>query len=143
MGISFNRPKQIDLPDFNAKLIEPSAGLTTDFITRLNEFPKKQDGNPDSRYFIVLRMLLCLYDAEGHAFLAQYINSLNGESAEAWPITVLEGDTPRQVLDALDNSYLQKLCDAFVDSVTTGQFEEINEQIRLHIWPNREDQEKN
>ena len=103
MGISFNRPKQIDLPDFNAKLIEPSAGLTTDFITRLNEFPKKQDGNPDSRYFIVLRMLLCLYDAEGHAFLAQYVNSLNGESAEAWPITVLEGDTPRQVLDALDN----------------------------------------
>jgi hypothetical protein len=58
-------------------------------------------------------------------------------------VTVLENDTPRQVLDALDNSYLQKLCDAFVDSVTTSQFEEINEQIRLHIWPNREEQEKN
>ena len=78
-------------------------------------------------------MLICLFD-DGKPFLPKLINDLNQTDASAWPITVLESDSIRQVIDALEASYLARVVDYFIDAISVGQMEEINTLLREKVW---------
>ena len=119
-----------------AELVEPSAGLATAFITRLDELPKDKEGNTIGSNFAAMRILICLYE-DGMPFLPQLINHLHETDPAMWPISVTAGDTVRHTLDAIDVSYTSRIVDYFLDTITVTQLEEMNTQIRDYIWAER------
>lgn len=130
--------KRVSLPESStAELVEPSAGTATAFISKLQEFPKIEEDRIEAKYFSGLRALICLYD-NGKPFLPQLVNMLHEQTPDQWQFTVIEGESIRQTLEALDASYLQKLIDYFLDTVTASQLEEINTLIRTQVWPDRD-----
>lgn len=120
-------------------LLEPSAGLATTFVQKLNEFPKLEgdDDKIDARYFSGFRTLICL-EEDGRPFLPQLINHLNETSPDHWPITVLTTDPLRAVIDALDVSYLIRVIDYYLDALPVSTFEEFNHIIRTELWKDKE-----
>lgn len=116
-----------------SELVEPSTGVATAFIQKLREFPGATEDSVTPHYFSGLRVLICLYD-DGKPFLPQLINHLNQTDAVAWPSTVLETDSIRQVLDAMEPSYLARVVDHFLDAISVGQMEEINTLLRDKVW---------
>lgn len=130
--------KRVSLPESStAELVEPSAGAATAFISKLQEFPKVEEDRIEAKYFSGLRALICLYD-DGKPFLPQLVNMLHEQTPDQWQFTVVEGESIRQTLEALDASYLQKLIDYFLDTITASQLEEINTLIRTQVWPDRD-----
>jgi hypothetical protein len=130
--------KRVSLPESStAELVEPSAGTATAFISKLGEFPKVEEDRIEAKYFSGLRALICLYD-NGKPFLPQLVNHLHESSPAEWQYTVVDTDSPRQILEALDVSFLQKLVDYFLDTITATQLEEINTLIRTQVWPDKE-----
>lgn len=130
--------KRVSLPESStAELVEPSAGTATAFISKLQEFPKVEEDRIEAKYFSGLRALICLYDG-GKPFLPQLVNMLHEQTPDQWQFTVIEGESIRQTLEALDASYLQKLIDYFLDTITASQLEEINTLIRTQVWPDRD-----
>lgn len=130
--------KRVSLPESStAELVEPSAGTATAFISKLQEFPKIEEDRIEAKYFSGLRALICLYD-DGKPFLPQLVNMLHEQTPDQWQFTVVEGESIRQTLEALDASYLQKLIDYFLDTITASQLEEINTLIRTQVWPDRD-----
>lgn len=130
--------KRVSLPESStAELVEPSAGTATAFISKLQEFPKVEEDRIEAKYFSGLRALICLYD-DGKPFLPQLVNMLHEQTPYQWQFTVVEGESIRQTLEALDASYLQKLIDYFLDTITASQLEEINTLIRTQVWPDRD-----
>lgn len=130
--------KRVSLPESStAELVEPSAGTATAFISKLQEFPKTEEDRIEAKYFSGLRALICLYD-DGKPFLPQLVNMLHEQTPDQWQFTVVEGESIRQTLEALDASYLQKLIDYFLDTITASQLEEINTLIRTQVWPDRD-----
>lgn len=130
--------KRVSLPESStAELVEPSAGTATAFISKLQEFPKVEEDRIEAKYFSGLRALICLYD-DGKPFLPQLVNMLHEQTPDQWQFTVVEGESIRQTLEALDASYLQKLIDYFLDTITASQLEEINTLIRTQVWPDRD-----
>lgn len=123
-----------------AELVEPSAGTASAFILKFQEFPKKDDGNPHGHQFVALRALICLHD-NGKPFLQQLVNSLHEQNPSAWPVTVLETESIRCTLDALDTEYLVRLIDYFIDNITASQLEQINDLIRDEVWPDKVDKD--
>jgi hypothetical protein len=133
---------RVALPESStAELVEPSAGTATAFITALQNFPKDNEDRIEAKYFAGLRALICLYDNKA-PFLPQLINSLNDGNAEQWPVRVLENESVRQTLEALDQPYLARVIDYFLDTITATQLSEITSLIRTQVWPDK-DQEKN
>lgn len=130
--------KRVSLPESStAELVEPSAGTATAFIAKLNEFPKIDEDRIEAKYFAGLRALICLYD-NGKPFLPQLVNTLHEQSPDQWGNKVLEDESVRQTLDALEASYLQRVIDYFLDNITAGQLEEITSLIRTQVWPDRD-----
>jgi hypothetical protein len=117
----------------SSELVEPSTGTATAFIQKLREFPGATEDSVTPHYFSGLRVLICLFD-DGKPFLPKLINDLNQTDASAWPITVLESDSIRQVIDALEASYLARVVDYFIDAISVGQMEEINTLLREKVW---------
>ena len=117
----------------SSELVEPSTGVATAFIQKLREFPGATEDSVTPHYFSGLRVLICLFD-DGKPFLPQLVNHLNQTDEVAWPSTVLETDSVRQVLDALEPSYLARIVDHFLDTISVGQMEEINTLLRDKVW---------
>lgn len=80
---------------------------------------------------------MCLYD-DGRPFMGTFINDLHETNPELWNISVSEHDSPRQVLDAVDCSYLIRVLDAFLDVMTVTQMEDLNVLIREKVWIDRD-----
>lgn len=130
--------KRVFLPESStAELVEPSAGTATAFIAKLNEFPKIEEDRVEAKYFAGLRALICMYD-NGKPFLSQLVNVLHEQSPDQWGNKVLEDESVRQTLEALDAAYLQRLIDYFIDNISASQLEEINYMIRTQVWPDRD-----
>lgn len=130
--------KRVSLPESStAELVEPSAGTAATFISKLNQFSKSEDDRVEARYFVGLRALICLYD-NGKPFLPQLVNSLHEQSPDQWGNKVLEDESIRQTLEALEESYLQRIIDYFIDNITATQLEEINTLIRTQVWPDKD-----
>lgn len=120
----------------SSELVEPSTGAATAFIRKLQEFPKNEKGDTDAHYFSGLRVLICLHE-NGSSFLPQLINSLHDANPAVWELRVLEGESIRNTLDAVDAAYLARVVDYFLDNLPATQMEEVNTIIREVIWPER------
>ena len=117
----------------SSELVEPSTGAATAFIQKLREFPGATEDSVQPHYFSGLRVLICLFD-DGKPFLPKLINDLNQTDPNSWPVTVLESDSLRQILDAVEGSYLARIVDYFIDAISVGQMEEINTLLREKVW---------
>lgn len=117
----------------SSELVEPSTGAATAFLHKLREFPGATEDSVAPHYFSGLRVLICLFD-DGKPFLPKLINDLNQTDSNSWPITVLESDSLRQVLEAVEGSYLARIVDYFIDAISVGQMEEVNTLLREKVW---------
>ncbi len=148
MALMFAKPKTVPLPgcDYGC-LVEPTVGLISTFVSKLNEFPKIKDDQIDARYFAGLRALICLYsrNSQGNLvpFITELANSLNDSNSNEWVFRYSETDTTSQVLDAFDINDLMKLIDHFMDQVTLSQMDEINTLIKTKVWLDKVPDEKN
>lgn len=122
---------------------EPSAGLLSSFGTKVSEFPRLPgDGDRVSTVlFSGGRILSCLFEGDGEGpknlALASLINNLHAENPTEWPITVLETDSPRQILDALETNYFVRVVDWFIDQLPAGEFTNLLELVR-EVWPEQD-----
>lgn len=130
-------------PNETGYLLEPSAGLMSAFVDKLSAFPKidKEGEQVSIGHFTALRILICLHE-DGKAFLPNLINSLNEESPNEWPVTVMESDSIRQILEALEVSYLIRVVDHFMDKISSPEYRRLNHLIG-DVWPNIEAMTKN
>lgn len=135
--------KRVPLPgSTTAELVELSAGSAVAFMDKLNEFPKEPSNNPEvpdsvkGAYFAGLRALVHMCD-NGKPFLPQLINHLHEQNPDQWGVKVLEDESVSSTLDAVDQPYLARVIDYFMDNVASTQLEEINEIIRTEVWPDR------
>lgn len=122
---------------------EPSAGLLSSFGTKVSEFPRLPgDGDRVSTVlFSGGRILSCLFEGDGEGpktlALASLVNNLHDENPAEWPITVLDIDSPRQILDALETSYFVRVVDWFIDQLPAGEFTALLELVR-EVWPEQD-----
>jgi hypothetical protein len=118
----------------SSEIVEPSMAVITAFYGCVKNLPKIDNDADKVSYphFNALRKLVCLYD-NGKPFLAQLVNSLNEGNAILWPVTVLETDSLRQVLEALDPAYLNRIIEHFMETVSFTQSEALLELVRS-VW---------
>lgn len=114
---------------------EPTGGIMSSFAAKLQEFPKLPGDNDriDSVLFSGARILVCLFEGKTLS-LAKFVNYLNAENPELWPVSVLESDRSRQILDALETPYFVRVVEWFVDQLPAGEFNELQDQVR-EVWP--------
>lgn len=126
----------------NTWIQEPSAGLLSSFSTKLSEFPRLP-GEGDRISTVLFtggRILCCLFDGEESPktlSLASIANDLHSRNPEEWPVKLLETDTARQVLDALDTTYFVRIIEWFIDQLPAGEFAGLQDAIR-EVWPELE-----
>lgn len=126
--------KRVPVPNSTtAELVEPSAGLASTFITKLQEFARSEDDKISAQYFSAFRILVCMHDG-GRPFFPQYVNSLHEANQDQWNLSVSETDSLRQVIDALDGAYCGRIVDNFLDVMNATQMEEWNTIIRTELW---------
>ena len=122
---------------------EPSAGLLSSFSTKLADFPRLpgDEDRVSTMLFLGGRVLCCLFegDESGPKSLAlpNFINNLHADNPEAWPVQVLQSDSPRQILDAIDTAYFVRIIDWFIDQVPAGEFNVLQDLVR-DVWPELE-----
>lgn len=138
----FKPLRRSQVPDSpGIELIEPSAGTATAFIVKMNEFPKEKgaDGKEQiiGRHYTGFRALICLHQ-NGKPYLTELVNELNKTTPAQWPLSVPEDSTTRQTIEFLDNAYLVRVVDFFIDSISLTQFESVNDIIRKEIWIDKE-----
>ena len=124
-------------------LLEPSAGVMSSFIAKLSKFPKvdEQEDRISTTHFSGFRVLICLHE-DGKSFLTNLVNYLNEQNPEQWSLTVLETDSIRQVLDALEPEYIARIVDYFLDTVPSTEFRKLNQMVN-RVWPDIEEMTKN
>ena len=122
---------------------EPNAGLMSAFVSKLTDFPRLPgDGDRiDTVLFSGARILLCLFENQ-RIYLASLVNYLNSQDATLWPITVLETDSARQVLDALETPYFARVVEWFTEQLPAGEFSSLNKSVRT-VWPELDDKSGN
>lgn len=118
----------------SSEIVEPSMAVITAFYNAVKNLPKIDDDAEKVSYlhFNALRTLICLYD-NGKPFIGQLVNSLNEANAAIWPVSVLESDSIRQILDALEPAYLNKLIEHFMETVSFQQSEILLSLLR-EVW---------
>lgn len=118
----------------SSEIVEPSMAVITAFYNAVKNLPKIDDDAEKVSYlhFNALRTLICLYD-NGKPFIGQLVNSLHEADAATWPVSVLEADSIRQILDALEPSYLNKVIEHFMETVSFQQSETLLSLLR-EVW---------
>jgi hypothetical protein len=130
-------------PNETSYLLEPSAGVMSSFINRMSNFPRT-DGSDNlisGTHFSGFRLLICLHE-DGKSFFTNLINHLNEEDPTQWPLRVLESDSARQVLDALEPEYIARVVDYFLDRTPSTEFQRLNLLV-ANVWPKTEEPAKN
>ena len=130
-------------PNETSYLLEPSAGVMASFINRMSNFPRVE-GTEDrisTSHFSGFRVLICLHE-DGKSFFTNLVNHLNEEDPIQWPLRVIESDSTRQVLDALESEYIVRVVDYFMDKTPATEFQRLNLLV-ANVWPKTEEPAKN
>jgi hypothetical protein len=118
----------------SSEIVEPSMAIITAFYSAVKSLPKIDNEVDKVSYlhFNALRQLICLFD-NGKPFLGQLVNSLHDQNAEVWSVTVLETDSIRQILDALEPAYLNRVIEHYMETVSFQQSEVLLNLLR-EVW---------
>lgn len=130
-------------PNETSYLLEPSAGVMSSFINRMSNFPRVEGAEDriSTSHFSGFRVLICLHE-DGKPFFSNLVNSLNEENPAQWPLSVLETDSIRQVLDALEPDYIVRVVEYFMDKAPATEFQRLNLLVS-NVWPKTEESTKN
>lgn len=122
---------------------EPNAGLMSAYLYKLNDFPRLpgEGDRIDTVLFSGSRILLCLFENQ-RIYLGSLVNHLNAEDSVAWPITVLETDSARQVLEALETPYFVRVVEWFIEQLPAGELANLTKSVR-RVWPDQDEKSGN
>lgn len=131
----FSPLRRVTVPfSSSSEIVEPSMAVVTTFYGCVKSLPKI-DNDADKVSFLhfnALRALVCLYD-NGKPFIGQLVNSLNEQNPEQWPVKVMEDDSIRQIIDALEGAYLNRVIEHFMETVSHSQSETLLNLVR-EVW---------